>query len=190
VELPVEAPAPAPSTPQPDISWLGASAIALVILYSVTLAAGGGYVFYASIRPVTIDLGYGEPLIDFPWSAAYALLAIAWAVGSVVLLIVGLIYMYRAARDELRPAVAWVGALAASAAIGYLIVHGYGLLFSAYPKDLDGTALGPSRWAPGAPYWLALIATAGQLALGVVMTALIIAPALKRATAVKPDTAA
>jgi hypothetical protein len=190
VELPVDTPAPTPSAPKPDINWAGAFAVAFVLLYSLTLAAGGGYVFYASIRPVSIDLGYGEPFIDFPWSAAYVLLGIGWAVGPVALLITGLIHMQKTAPRNWRPAAAWVGAVAAGTAIGYLIVHDYGLLFSAYPKDLDGTPLGPSRWVPGTPYWQALIATGGQLAVGAVMVALATASTRRAATAVTPDTSA
>jgi hypothetical protein len=140
-------------------------------------------VFYASIRPASIDMGYGEPFIDFPWSVAYVLLGLAWALGPVALLITGLPHLHKAAPANWRPAAAWVGAVAAGTAIGYVIVHGYGLLFSAYPKDLDGSALGPSRWAPGTPYWQALLAMAGQLAVGAAMIALIAASARKRASA-------
>jgi len=169
VELPVDTPAAAPSTPQPDIGWAGAFAIAIALLYTLTLAAGGGYVFYASIRPASVDAAFGAPFIDLP----YALLGIAWAVGPVALLITGLPRLHQIAPDNWRPAAAWVGAVAAGTAIGYLIVHGYGLLVSA------------SRNAPGgSAYWQVLIATAGQLAIGVAMIALLIPPNRKGATAV------
>jgi len=49
----------------------------------------------------------------------------------------------------------------------------YRLLFSAYPADSAGEPLGPSRWAPGGPYWLALVAVAGELAVGAVLVALV-----------------
>lgn len=184
VELPGDTPVPAPSAPQPDISWAGATAIAFVILYSLTLAAGGGAVFYASIRPVSIPTGYFAPLIEFPWSAAALLLAAAWLVGPVALLITGLIHLLQKARRTWWSALAWVGALAAGTAIGYVITNEYGLLFTAYPKDLDGSPLGPSRWAPGTPYWQALMAAGGQLALGAIMIALITA-STRRSTAAK-----
>jgi hypothetical protein len=163
----------APSAPQADIGWTGAVALAVVSLYSLTLVAGGGYVFYASIRPVSIAAGLGTPLTNFPWFAAALLILAAWAAGPVALLIAGLIHF----RRRWRLAVAWVGIVAASSAIGYVVFHGYRLLLTSYPRDFDGTALGPSRWAPGSPYWQALAATIGQLAVAVVMTALIAAAA-------------
>jgi hypothetical protein len=163
----------APSAPQADIGWTGAVALALVSLYSLTLAAGGGYIFYASIRPVSIPAGFGTPFTNFPWFAAALLILAAWVAGPVGLLIAGLIHF----RHQWRLGVAWVGVVAASSAIGYVVFHGYRLLLMSYPKDFDGTALGPSRWAPGSPYWQALAATIGQLAVAVVMTALIAAAA-------------
>lgn len=183
MELPGGTSAPAPSVPSPDIGWAGAFTLAFVISYSLTLAAGAGYVFYASIRPVSIPVGYGEPFIDFPWTAAGLLLAAAWLAGPVALLIAGLISLLHAAHRKWRSAAAWLGVLAAGTAIGTVIVHDYGLLFSAYPQDLDGSPLGPSRWAPGTPYWQDLIAAAGELAVGAVMIALIIASARRGATA-------
>ena len=60
-------------------------------------------------------------------------------------------------------------------------MHGYRLLFSAYPTDSAGDPLGPSHWAPGGPYWLALAAAAGELALGAVLTVLAKASSGKRA---------
>jgi hypothetical protein len=64
-------------------------------------------------------------------------------------------------------------------------MHDYGLLFNSYPRDLDGSPLGPSRFAPGRPHWQALIAAGGQLAAGAVMIALITASARQGATAAK-----
>jgi hypothetical protein len=49
-------------------------------------------------------------------------------------------------------------------AVGLLIMHDFRLLFTAYPRDLAGDPLGPSRFAPGTPYWLALIAMGARLA--------------------------
>jgi len=56
-----------------------------------------------------------------------------------------------------------------------VILHDFLLLLTAFPRDTDGTPLGPSRFAPGAPYWQALIAASGQLAVGAIMIALIVA---------------
>jgi hypothetical protein len=100
VELPVDMPAPVPSVPQQQNREAGANAIAFVILYSLTLAAGGGYVFYASIRPVSIPTGYGVPLTNFPWIVAYLVLAASWLAGLVALLIAGLIHLHRYARRK------------------------------------------------------------------------------------------
>jgi hypothetical protein len=174
VELPVETPVTAPSAAQPDVGWAGAVALAFVLLYSLTLAAGGGYVFYASIWPVSIPVGgYFASFASLPWIAAALLILAAWLAGPVALLITGLIHLLHPARRKWWPAVAWVGALAAGTAIGYVIFRDYRLLSSSAPLDADGTANGPSRWVPGGPYWQALAATVGQLAVGVVMTALI-----------------
>jgi len=172
-DSPVDAPVSAPSARQADIGWAGAAALTFALLYSLTLAAGGGYVFYASTHPVSLATGYFAMFPDFPWFAADLLiLAACWA-GPVALLIAGLIHF----RRKWRLAVAWVGAVAAGTVISYVIFHDYRLLFTACPCDDSGSPLGPSRWAPGAPYWQAFAATIGQLAVGVVMTALIAASA-------------
>ena len=67
--------------------------------------------------------------------------------------------------------------------IGRLILHDFDLLLTAFPRDLDGTPLGPSRFAPGAPYWQALIAACGELMVGALLIALMVA--LSRKTAFK-----
>jgi len=151
-----------------------------VILYSLTLAAGAGCVFYASIRPVTVPAGYFSEVSS--WGLAELLIEVTWLAGPVALLIVGLIQLHRTARHRWWSAVAWVGTLAAGTAIGYLIMVDFGLLFTAYPSDAAGDPLGPSRWAPGTPYWQALIAMGGQLAVGAVMVALITAAARRGKT--------
>ena len=99
--------------------------------------------------------------------------------GPAPLLIVGLVHLLQTVRRKWWLSVAWVCTLAAGTAVGYVIHHDYLLLFTAYPKcpDESGSACGPSRWAPGAPYWQAVVATLGQLAVGFVMTALITAQA-------------
>ena len=181
--MPVNTPVRTPSAPRPLASGVAAETIVVSAIYSLLLATGGGCVFYASIWHVSISAGY---FTDPPWAAAYLLLAIVWLLCPVALLILGLVHLHRRARLKWWPAVAWVGAVAASMAIGVVILHDFGLLFSAYPRDLDGSPLGPSRFAPGGPYWQALIAAGGQLAVGAVMIALLIASARKRTAAAKP----
>jgi hypothetical protein len=53
-------------------------------------------------------------------------------------------------------------------------MHDFRLLFTAYPRDLDESPLGPSRFDPGAQYWQALIAADGELAIGAILIALIV----------------
>lgn len=140
------------------------------------LATGGGCVFYASIWPVSIPVEY---FIDLRWAAAYVVLAIVWLLCPAALLILGLVHLHQRACLKWRLAVAWVGAVAASMAIGVVIMHDFGLWAAAYPEDLDGSPPGPSRFAPGGPYWQALIAAGGQLAVGAVMIALLTVSARK-----------
>jgi hypothetical protein len=160
---------------KPRVSGDGAWAIVVTVAYSVLLAAGGGYVFYSSIRPVSIPAGYFAFFGDFPWIAANLVLDGVWLVGSLALLILGSVDLYQFARLRWWSVVAWACALAANMAIGVVILHDFGLLFDAFPKDLDGSPLGPSRFAPGGPYWQALIAAGGQLAVGALMIVLIAA---------------
>lgn len=129
--------------------------------------------FYASIRPVSVAEGYGAVMFDFPWMLAFLLLAAAWVGGLVAVLVLGLIHLLRHARQGWWSVACWLTLLAVDAAPGFLILHGYRLLFFAYPTDLSGEPLGPSRWAPSEPYWLALVAAAGELAAGAVLIAFI-----------------
>ncbi|HXT90731.1 MAG TPA: hypothetical protein VN714_15875 [Trebonia sp.] len=76
--------------PEQGRSAVGEWTIAVTIICSVVLAAGGGYVFYASIRPVSIAEGYGSVLFDFPWILAYLVLAAVWVGGPVILLVLGI----------------------------------------------------------------------------------------------------
>jgi hypothetical protein len=181
MNLPADSPVTASSAPEPDIGWAGTVTLAFVLLYTLTLAAGGGYVFYASIRPVTLATGLGAGF-ELPWILAYFALLAAWLVGAATLLVIGLIHLLPASRRKWWLVMAWVGTLAAGTAIGYVIHHDYLLLFRSYPVCTDGSgdACGSSRWAPGAPYWQAVVATLGQLAVGVVMTAVITAPARRK----------
>lgn len=182
MELPADSPVTARWAPKPDIGWAGALALLFALLYTLTLAAGGGYVFYASIRPVSIATGYFAVFLDWPWILASLALLAAWLVGPVALLIVGLIHLLQATRRKWWLTVAWVCTLATGTAVGYVIRHDYLLLFTAYPKCSwgIGSDCGPSHWAPGAPYWQAVAATLAQLAVGVVMIAVITAPVLRK----------
>jgi hypothetical protein len=182
MELPVETTVSRALPPERGRRAAGQWTIAVTIISSLVLAVGGGYVFYASIRPVSIAEGYGSVLFDFPWILAYCVLAAAWVGGPVILLVLGLTHLLRNARHRWRSAACWLIALAAGVAIGSLIMHGYRLLFSAYPADSAGEPLGPSRWAPGGPYWLALVAAAGELAVGAALVALVNASSGKEIT--------
>ena len=77
------------------------------------------------------------------------------------------------------------GGLAASTAVGLAALYDFRLLFTAYKRDLDGSPLGPSRFAPAAPYWPALLTAGGQLAVCAVLIALI--AALSRAPRPGPE---
>src|SRR5262249_35841457 len=173
VELPTGIPAPVPSAQDPREKGVGSTAIAVPVLYSLVLAAGGACVFYASIHPVSVEMGYFT-LLD-PWHMAYSALALVWLRGSIALRILGLAHLYRRARLNWSSAVAWVFAVASAMAVGRVILDEFGLLFSSYPKDFDGSPLGPSRWAPATPYWHALIVAGGQLTIGALMIVLITA---------------
>ncbi len=150
----------------------GAWAVAVTMSYSLVLAAGGGYVFYASVRPVSFSVDF-FPLFDLPWVLMFLVLGVAWVAGPVILLVLGLIHVLRQPRYRWRSAAGWLLALAAATAIGFLILHDFHLLFTAYPRDEAGDPLGPSRWAPGGPYWQALVAAGGELAVGGILIALV-----------------
>jgi hypothetical protein len=174
MELPGEATVPGALPPGRGRSAVGEWTIVVTIICSLVLAAGAGYVFYASIWPVSIDEGYGSVFLDWPWLLAYLVLLAVWAAGPVALLVLGLIHLFRHARHRWRSAACWLVMLAAGAAVGFLIIRDYRLLFSAYPADpFSGEALGPSRWAPGGPYWPALVAAGGELAVAAVLIALV-----------------
>lgn len=185
MELPADSLVTASSAPKPDVGWAGACALAVVLLYSLPFVAGGGYFFYASIRPVSIATGYGAVFLDWPWVLAWVVLLAAWVGGPVILLVLGPIHLLRHARHRWWSAACWLILLVAGAAVGFLIIHDYRLLFRASPLGPDGSELGPSCWAPGTPYWQALFAAGGQLAVGAVMIALITASARKGTTAAK-----
>jgi hypothetical protein len=187
VKSPADTAVSGPVTPKPGGDPVREWTIAVAVAYSLVLATGGGYVFYASIRPVSIPVGFADPVFDFPWVAAYLLLAAVWVAGPVVLLVLGLTGRRRQARLSWRFVAGWLSALAGGTAVGLVILRDFRQLFTAYPRDLDGTPLGPSRFAPGAPYWQALIALGGQLAVGAVVIALTGVPPRKDASGSSGD---
>lgn len=136
MELPVDTTVSGALLPERGRWAAGEWAIAVAISCSLVLAAGGGYVFYASLRPISIAEGYGAVLFDFPWILAFLVLAAAWVAGPVILLVVGLVHLLRHARHRWWSAVGWLVAVAGDIAIGFLVMHGYRLLFSAAPLDL------------------------------------------------------
>jgi hypothetical protein len=147
--------------------------IAIAIGYSLILAAGPVYVFYASIRPVSIAEGYGAVFLDYPWILAFLALAAVWVIGAVLLLVLGLLCLRGRGRFSWWFAAGWLCALTGSIAVGFAALHDFRLLFTAYqPDPIDGSPLGPSRFAPGAPYWPALLVAGGQFAVCGVMIAL------------------
>jgi hypothetical protein len=162
-------------TPEAGGRTVGEWTAAATVIYSLILAAGAGYVFYASIRPVTIPTGYFAEFADYPWLLAFLVLLAVWVLGPLVLLVLGLVKLLQHERRRWWFAAGWLSALAGATAIGRVIVHDFVLLLTAFPRDVDGTPLGPSRFAPGAPYWQALIAASGELAVCAIMITLIVA---------------
>jgi hypothetical protein len=116
VGFPVDATVSGPVKHERGGSAVRAWTIAVSVVYSLILAAGGGYVFYASIRPVSIPAGYFADFVDLPWEAANLLLAAVLVAGPVILLALGI---------DLRPqarltwwfVVGWLSALAGGTAI-------------------------------------------------------------------------
>lgn len=84
-----------PMTSKPGGGALKEWTIAVSVVYSLILAAGGGYVFYASIRPVSIPTGYFSEFADGPWEVASVVLLAVWVLGPVMLLALGIdLYLY------------------------------------------------------------------------------------------------
>ena len=162
---------------QPVISSVEVSTVTFAALYSMTLAACGGFVFCTSIRPVSI----AEGVFDWPWVAALTVVAVTWLVLPMPLLILGLVSLYQGRRLRWRLAVTWIIAVAVAVAIGYANIRDFGHWFSLNAHDIE--------WAPppcplsGAPPsctssasqpdWPPLLTAAGELAAGAVMIALI-----------------
>jgi hypothetical protein len=108
-------------------------------VYSLLLAACGGFVFYASVRPVPMPSG----VLDIPWFAVLLALAITWLAVPVALLALGLAYL-RPAGPQWRSLVAAGGQLAAGAAMIALLAAS---ARKATPTagTADGTFVGSAR---------------------------------------------
>jgi hypothetical protein len=163
--------------------------IAFALTHALTLSTGGLYLFCSSIWPVSLSTGYGAVFLDLPWVLFGLVLWVTWAAGPAILLVLGLVSLYRQRRLSWRPATAWLGLLAGGTATGYLIFGYYSLLFTSYTPDLDGTPLGDSRFAPATPFWPALLAVGGQLAVCAGLIALISAWPATRGRTGPPESA-
>jgi hypothetical protein len=166
-----------PGAQQPVISSLEVSAATFAALYSLTLAACGGFVFCTSIRPVSI----AEGVFDWPWVAAFTVVAVTWLVLPVPLLILGLVSLHHGRRLKWRLAAAWTIAVAVAVAIGYANVLDFGHWFSLNTHDIgwapppcspSGSSLSCTS-SDSQLDWPPLLAAGGELAAGAVMIALI-----------------
>jgi hypothetical protein len=142
-------------------------------VYSLLLAACGGFVFYASVRPVPMPSG----VLDIPWFAVLLALAITWLAVPVALLALGLAYLRQGARLRWRLAVTWACAVAAGFAVGWVNLHDYAH-WLAWARWIVTMQLPPYP-RPAGPQWRSLVAAGGQLAAGAAMIALIAASARK-----------
>jgi hypothetical protein len=117
--------------------------VTFAAVQSLVLAAGGGYLFCASVRAVPGPGGY----FDFGWTAAIVVLAVVWLIAFAVLLVLGLAHMRRSARVGPWLLSAWVIVVAGSTAIGWWNIRYFGLWLSAYR---NGIPFGLSRpdWHP------------------------------------------
>jgi hypothetical protein len=149
---------------------VGVETIAVAAIYSLMMAALGGFVFYVSVRSVAtpLDTGSYVPARSFVLAALVAAVLLAlkvmWLAVPAALLVMGLMHLRQTACLTWRPTVAWIAAVAAGGAIGWLNIYFF--------DHWDGH---------GGPYWPALIAAIGQLAAGCAMIALIAASARRAA---------
>ena len=147
----------------------------VAVVYSLVLAACGGFVFYASVRPVPMPSGF----LDVPWFAVLLALAVTWLAAPVALLVLGLAHLRQHGRLRWQPAVTWACAVAAGFAIGWVNLHDYAHWLT-WARWIVTMRLPPYP-RPAAPQWRPLIAAGGELAAGAAMVALTAAWARKAA---------
>lgn len=165
------------SAPQPVISSVAVSTATLAAMYSLVLAACGGFVFCASIWPVSIP----EGILDWPWAMALTVVAVISLILPVPLLVLGLVSLRQSRRLRWRPAAAWTIVVAAAVAIGYANLLDFGHWFGLNAHDIGWA---PPLCSPSVPPtscassairldWQPLLVAGGELAAGAVMIALI-----------------
>jgi hypothetical protein len=91
-----------PMTPAPGIlapKAFGIETGTVAAVDSLMLAACGGFVFYASVRPVPMPSGF----LDFSWFAVFLALAIMWLAVPVALLVLEVAYLRQGARPRWWP---------------------------------------------------------------------------------------
>lgn len=88
---PADAAVSGPAAPGPDGRPVRDWVITVAVTYSLILAAGGGLVFYASVRPVSVPAGLGAAPFGLPWVTAYLSLSAVWWASPVLLLVLGLV---------------------------------------------------------------------------------------------------
>jgi hypothetical protein len=129
-------------------------------VYSLMLAACGGFAFYASVWPVPMPSG---DVFDFPWIAVLVVLAVTWLAVPVALLVLGLVHLRQGTRLRWRPAAAWAGAVTAGLGAGWVNLHDYGqwlgyarwivtLTVPPYPRPARPARTG-GRSSPRSPNW-------------------------------------
>jgi hypothetical protein len=98
-------------------------------IHSLMMAAFGGFVFYVSVRHIStsIDANSYVPASSFvlaaPVAAVLLALNVMWLAVPAALLVMGLMHLRQTTRLTWRPTVAWIGAVAASVAIGWLNIY-------------------------------------------------------------------
>jgi hypothetical protein len=152
---------------------MGASTAAFAFIYSMMLAACGGFVFYTSIRPVSIP----EGIFDWPWVMAVTVVAVSWLILPVPLLVLGLVSLRQSRRLRWRPAAAWTIAVAGAVAIGYANLIEFGHWFGLNAHDIGYSPPCSPSCQPSSIglNWQPLILAGGQLAAGALIIVLIAA---------------
>jgi hypothetical protein len=128
-------------------------------------AVGCGYLFLSSTRPITIT---GEPpLLGPAWLQTGVflgaiLLCLPWVIVPLVLLVPGLIHVYRGRSRRTRWQAAWTALMALSIALEAALITGFGVPFPA-----------PNYQGPAIVGWVELPESVGFLVVGVSMMALL-----------------